>query len=49
MTNKFKNRVGRITYRPSKRTPNRDFIFKRLGEVEDALLILLGKKRRNKK
>jgi len=50
MTRKFQNRIKRVMYRPAKRSPNMEFIIKRLGEAEDTLLSLLGKnKRRTKK
>jgi len=48
LTNRFKNRIGRLLYRPGKKRRRGQVdngVTSRLEEVEGTLLSLLGKKR----
>ena len=42
MTSKFRNKVKQILYRPAKKSPNIDFVVKKLGEAEKALDATVG-------
>ena len=52
MASKLRNRMKQVLYRPAKKSPHKDFVLKKLSEVEKTLNSTVGgmlKKKQKKK